>query len=32
MSWMGIWVYPYTVSPVQVRVDFKENWGRAVPE
>ena len=29
------WVYggtPYTVTPVQVRVDFKENWGGAEPE
>ena len=23
---------PYTVTLVQVRVDFKENWGRAEPE
>ena len=30
---MGIWVYPYTDTPVQVRVDFKEqNWGRTEPE
>ncbi len=22
MLWMGIWVHPYTVPPVQVGVDF----------
>ena len=22
MQWMAIWVHPYTVSPVQVGVDF----------
>jgi hypothetical protein len=32
MPWMGIWRYPYTVMLVQVRVDFKENWGGAEPE
>ena len=24
MPWMGIWVYPYTVTLVQVRVDFRK--------
>ncbi len=23
MPWMGIWVRPYTVTPVQVKVDFR---------
>jgi len=32
MMWRGIWGYPYTVMLVQVRVDFKENWGGAEPE
>jgi hypothetical protein len=27
MMWRGIWGTPYTVPPVHVRVDFKENWG-----
>ena len=32
--WRGIWGHPlpYTVSLVQVRVDFKENWGGAEPK
>ncbi len=27
--WMGIWVHPYTVTPVQVGAQFQilENWG-----
>ena len=25
-------VYPYTVTLVQVRVDFKENWGGTEPK
>jgi hypothetical protein len=29
---MGIWVYPYTVMPVQVRRGVLENWGGAEPE
>jgi hypothetical protein len=29
---MGIWVCPYTVTPVQVGSGFEENWGRAEPE
>jgi hypothetical protein len=24
MLWMGIWVHPYTVTPVRVGVDFRE--------
>jgi hypothetical protein len=32
MPWMGIWVRHYTVMLVQVRVDFKENWGGVEPE
>jgi len=32
MLWMGIWAHPYSVTPVQVRGGFKENWGRAEPE
>ena len=29
MLWMGIWVYPYTVTPVHVGTKFQhlENWG-----
>ncbi len=29
MPWMGIWVHPYTVTPVQVGAKFQilENWG-----
>jgi hypothetical protein len=29
MLWMGIWVHPYTVTPVQVGAKFQilENWG-----
>ena len=34
MAWMGIWVYPYTVTLVQVGVDFKKiyvwGWARAM--
>ena len=30
--WMGIWVRPYTVMPVQVGSGFLENLGRAEPE
>ncbi len=29
---MGIWVYPYTVTPVQVGRGVLENWGGAEPE
>ena len=25
MLWMVIWVHPYTVTPVRVRVDFRKN-------
>ena len=25
MLWMGIWVHPYTVTPVWVGVDFRKN-------
>jgi hypothetical protein len=32
MMWMGTWVNPYTVVPVQVRSRVSENWGRAEPE
>jgi hypothetical protein len=32
MLWMGIWVRPYTVMPVQVGSGVLENWGRAGPE
>ena len=34
MLWVGIWVHPYTVMPVQVGVDggCLENWGMAEPE
>jgi hypothetical protein len=32
MLWMGIWVYPYTVTPVQVGRGVLENWGGAEPE
>ena len=32
MPWMGIWVYPYTVMPVQVRRGVLENWGGAGAE
>jgi len=32
MLWMGIWVHPYTVTPVLVGGEFEENWGRAEPE
>jgi len=32
MLWMGIWVHPYTVTPVQVRGGFKDEWGRAEPQ
>jgi len=24
MLWMGIWVYPYTITPVQGRGDFRK--------
>ena len=30
--WIGIWVYPYTVMPVQVGRGVLENWGGAEPE
>jgi len=30
--WMGIWVRPYTVTPVKVGSGFLENWERAEPE
>ena len=29
MLWMGIWVHPYTVIPVQV---ILENWGKGEPK
>jgi hypothetical protein len=29
---MGIWVYPYTVTPVQVGRGVFENWGGGEPE
>jgi hypothetical protein len=29
MSWMGIWVRPYIVTPMQVKVDFRD---RAEPK
>ena len=32
MLWMGIWVYPYTVMPVQVGRGVLENWGGAWAE
>ena len=32
MLWMGIWVHPYTVTPIRVGVDFSENWGMAKSE
>ena len=32
VPWMGIWVYPYTVTPVQVGRGVLENWGGAEPE
>ena len=32
MLWMGIWVYSYTVMPVQVGRGVLENWGGAEPE
>jgi hypothetical protein len=32
MLWMGIWVHPYTVTPVRVGVNFRENWGMAKSE
>jgi hypothetical protein len=32
MPWMGVWVYPYTVMPVQVERRVLENWGGAEPE
>jgi hypothetical protein len=27
MLWIEIWVHPYTVIPVQVGVNYLENWG-----
>ena len=30
--WMGIWVRPYTVLPVQVRGGFYENWAEPKPK
>ena len=32
MLWMGIWVHPYTVMPVQAGVDFQKNLGMAKSE
>ena len=32
MLWMGIWIRPYTVMPVQVGGGIWKNWGRAEPE
>ncbi len=32
MLWMGIWVHPYNVIPVQVGAKFLENWGKAEPK
>jgi len=33
MLWMGTWVHPHTVRPMQqVGGGFKENWGMAEPE
>jgi hypothetical protein len=32
MLWMGIWVYPYTVMPVQVGGELLDNWGRDEPK
>ncbi len=32
MLWMGIWVHPYSVFPVQVGGGFLGNWGRPEPE
>jgi hypothetical protein len=32
MPWMGICLYPYTVTPVQVGRGVLENWGGAEPE
>jgi hypothetical protein len=32
MLWMGIWLHPYTVMPVQVGVDFQKNWGMSKSE
>ncbi len=32
MLWMGIWVHPYTVTPLQVGGRFLDNWGRSEPE
>ena len=29
MLWMGIWVHPYTVTHVQVWVDFRKIGGMA---
>ena len=29
MLWMGIWVHPYTVTHVQVGVDFRKIGGVA---
>jgi hypothetical protein len=26
MLWMGIWVHPYTVIPVQVGAKFRKIW------
>jgi hypothetical protein len=26
MLWMGLWVYPYTVTPVEVGGIILENW------
>jgi hypothetical protein len=32
MLWIGIWVHPYTVTPVQVLGWFFDNWGLAEPK
>ncbi len=32
MQWMGIWVHPYSVTPVQVGGVFSGFWGRPEPE
>jgi hypothetical protein len=32
MLWMGIWVHPYTVIPVQVGAKVLENWGKVEPK
>ncbi len=32
MLWMGIWVHPYTVIPVQVGAKILEKCGMTEPE